>query len=62
MTQAGISVLQDREDVNFPWFDHVMGTRQPHAGTERERLDLERRARRQAAQGVPMDSISSISA
>jgi sterol desaturase/sphingolipid hydroxylase (fatty acid hydroxylase superfamily) len=32
--------------VTFPWFDHVMGTRVPYAGTERERTDLERARRR----------------
>lgn len=32
--------------VTFPWFDHVMGTREPYAGTEREAKDLERAARR----------------
>jgi hypothetical protein len=32
--------------VTRPWFDRVMGTRVPYAGTEREARDLERRRRR----------------
>ena len=32
--------------VTRPWFDQLMGTREPYVGTERERRDLERRARR----------------
>ncbi len=32
--------------VTRPWFDHVMGTRIPYVGTERERQDRERAARR----------------
>ena len=38
--------------VTFPWFDHVMGTREPYVGTERERADqakAERRARARSA-------------
>jgi sterol desaturase/sphingolipid hydroxylase (fatty acid hydroxylase superfamily) len=35
--------------VTHPWFDEVMGTRIPYAGTEREARDLERRQRRAAA-------------
>jgi sterol desaturase/sphingolipid hydroxylase (fatty acid hydroxylase superfamily) len=34
--------------VTFPWFDHVMGTREYYVGTERERADQERAARRAA--------------
>lgn len=34
--------------VTFPWFDHVMGTRVPYAGTEREARDLLRREERAA--------------
>ncbi|MCS6800182.1 MAG: sterol desaturase family protein [Myxococcota bacterium] len=30
--------------VSYPWFDHVMGTRRPYVGTERERGDRARRA------------------
>ncbi|MEZ4288005.1 MAG: hypothetical protein R3A47_07650 [Polyangiales bacterium] len=29
--------------VTFPWFDHVMGTREPYVGTEREKRDREKR-------------------
>ena len=35
--------------VTRPWFDILMGTRQPYVGTERERQDLARRAKRAAA-------------
>ncbi len=38
--------------VTFPWFDHVMGTRVPYAGTERERLDQEKRERLAARRKV----------
>jgi hypothetical protein len=30
--------------VTRPWFDQIMGTREPYAGTERERASRERRA------------------
>jgi sterol desaturase/sphingolipid hydroxylase (fatty acid hydroxylase superfamily) len=36
--------------VTRPWFDHLMGTREPYVGTERERRDRERRARRVAVE------------
>jgi hypothetical protein len=29
--------------VTNPWFDKIMGTREPYADTERERADLEKR-------------------
>jgi sterol desaturase/sphingolipid hydroxylase (fatty acid hydroxylase superfamily) len=32
--------------VSKPWFDIIMGTREPYVGTERERADIARRARR----------------
>lgn len=32
--------------VTAPWFDHVMGTRIPYVGTEREQRDIERAAKR----------------
>ncbi|HLU67831.1 MAG TPA: sterol desaturase family protein [Kofleriaceae bacterium] len=35
--------------VTRPWFDHVMGTRVPYAGTEREARDRARRAARRRA-------------
>src|SRR5690349_15746488 len=35
--------------VTRPWFDQLMGTREPYVGTEREQRDLERRARRVTA-------------
>ena len=34
--------------VTFPWFDHIMGTREPYKGTAREARDLEKRAAREA--------------
>jgi sterol desaturase/sphingolipid hydroxylase (fatty acid hydroxylase superfamily) len=34
--------------VTKPWFDHVMGTRKPYLGTERERQDRERAEKRKA--------------
>lgn len=32
--------------VTRPWFDHIMGTREPYVGTERERLAREKRVAR----------------
>jgi hypothetical protein len=34
--------------VTHPWFDEVMGTREPYVGTEKEREDREKRERRRA--------------
>ncbi len=34
--------------VTRPWFDHLMGTREPYVGTEREARDLARRKARAA--------------
>jgi len=34
--------------VTRPWFDHIMGTRKPYVGTQRERRDRERAAARSA--------------
>ena len=34
--------------VSRPWFDHIMGTREEYAGTERETRDLARKAKRKA--------------
>jgi sterol desaturase/sphingolipid hydroxylase (fatty acid hydroxylase superfamily) len=39
--------------VTRPWFDHVMGTRKPYVGTEREARERERRARRAATAAAP---------
>ncbi len=33
--------------VTHPWFDHIMGTREPYVGTAHEARDMERRAKRQ---------------
>lgn len=30
--------------VTRPWFDHIMGTREPYVGTEREKRDRDKRA------------------
>ena len=32
--------------VTRPWFDHLLGTREPYLGTERERQDRQRLAAR----------------
>lgn len=34
--------------VTKPWFDLIMGTREPYVGTERENRDIERREAREA--------------
>lgn len=34
--------------VTKPWMDMLMGTREPYVGTERERQDIERKAKREA--------------
>ena len=34
--------------VTRPWFDHILGTREPYVGTDRERADTEKRADREA--------------
>jgi len=34
--------------VTRPWFDHLMGTREPYVGTARETRDIERAAARRA--------------
>lgn len=38
--------------VSFPWFDYVMGTREPYAGTQREAKDLARKAARAAGRSI----------
>ncbi len=38
--------------VSWPWFDHVMGTRVPYVGTERETKDRARRAERLQARAA----------
>lgn len=38
--------------VTRPWFDNLMGTRVPYAGTEREAADIARRERRAAARAA----------
>jgi sterol desaturase/sphingolipid hydroxylase (fatty acid hydroxylase superfamily) len=39
--------------VTFPWFDILMGTREPYVGTEREAADREKRERRAARSSEP---------
>lgn len=41
--------------VTKPWFDHLMGTREPYVGTERERQDRERKERRAARRAARED-------
>ncbi len=43
--------------VTRPWFDHLLGTREPYLGTEMERRDLERIAARQASHALRKSSI-----
>ncbi|MBI3724216.1 hypothetical protein HY251_09730 [bacterium] len=38
--------------VTRPWFDHLMGTREPYAGTEREARDLLRSRERELARSA----------
>jgi len=44
--------MAPNQDANWcvtkPWFDHLMGTRVPYVGTERDRQDRERAAKRAA--------------
>lgn len=46
--------------VTFPWWDHVLGTRVPYLGTERELADRARRQARlaKAAQGEDAPALS----
>jgi sterol desaturase/sphingolipid hydroxylase (fatty acid hydroxylase superfamily) len=44
--------------VTRPWFDHVMGTRVPYLGTEREVQDLARAAQRAGAAVVATNAIA----
>jgi sterol desaturase/sphingolipid hydroxylase (fatty acid hydroxylase superfamily) len=38
--------------VSRPWFDHIMGTREPYLGTERELQDRQRRLARKSEQAA----------
>jgi hypothetical protein len=38
--------------VTHPFFDHVMGTREPYLGTEREQRDTKRRTARAPASAL----------
>ena len=42
--------------VTFPWFDHVMGTRAPYVGTEREAADRHRAAQRRARRAAAREA------
>jgi len=44
--------------VTRPWFDHVMGTREPYVGTERELKDRARRARKSTNAESATDTVS----
>jgi sterol desaturase/sphingolipid hydroxylase (fatty acid hydroxylase superfamily) len=44
--------------VTFPLWDHVMGTRIPYKGTEREKLDIERKLRKAQVTVAKVDSES----
>lgn len=48
--------------VTRPWFDHLMGTREPYVGTEREQRDLERRAQRLAVTDAVTDTAAAAGA
>lgn len=56
--------MAPNQDANWcvtkPWFDHLMGTREPYVGTERERLDRERATARAArkAQRAAVDDVA----
>ena len=47
--------MGSNQDANWcvtrPWFDIIMGTREPYVGTEREAKDRQRRSKRQASVG-----------
>jgi sterol desaturase/sphingolipid hydroxylase (fatty acid hydroxylase superfamily) len=45
--------------VTRPWFDGIMGTREPYAGTERERRDREKRPTRMRARSTTAEPIES---
>jgi sterol desaturase/sphingolipid hydroxylase (fatty acid hydroxylase superfamily) len=38
--------------VTRPWFDHLMGTREPYVGTERERRTVEKRQEKRVARDM----------
>lgn len=48
--------------VTRPWFDHVMGTRQRWAGTEAERIDIERQKRAAEARGTARQAAAAAAA
>ena len=41
--------------VTRPWFDHIMGTREPFVGTEAEKKSIEKRERVRAAANAPIE-------
>lgn len=48
--------------VTFPWSDWIMGTREHYIGTERERLDLEKRAEREARSAAKVEAARKVPA
>lgn len=50
--------LGPNQDANWcvtkPWFDHILGTREPYIGTERERADLARKNAKQQRDEAPI--------
>ncbi len=42
--------------VTWPWFDHILGTRKPYLGTDKQKADAERRASRAKAQQAAKES------
>jgi sterol desaturase/sphingolipid hydroxylase (fatty acid hydroxylase superfamily) len=53
--------MAPNQDANWcvtkPWFDHLLGTRAPYVGTERERRDRERAGRRRARRRARADAV-----
>ena len=48
--------------VTFPWFDRVMGTREPYVGTEREASDRARAAKRGARDEAGAGAVDTVGA
>ena len=48
--------------VTRPWFDHLMGTRKPYVGTERETRDLERKKERDARKERKLEETVAVAA
>ncbi len=46
--------------VSWPWFDHVMGTREPYVGTDRESQDLAKKRERAARRAPAVSAVAPI--